>query len=67
MSNGYYLYGMRLRPFGIACQPKKGFVQRLDDTTGRYWDILVYDRELTDKEVSDYDLSYIGQPLIEVQ
>ena len=35
----------------------EGLVRREDDTTGKYHDILVYDRELTDKEVNDYDLT----------
>lgn len=38
------------------CQPKEGFVERQDDTTGRYYDILVYNRELTEKELRDYEL-----------
>lgn len=51
-----YVYGMRLRGFSPGCQPKHGFVERLDDPSGKYWDILVYDRELTPEEVRDYDL-----------
>lgn len=51
-----FKYGMRLRGFSIGCQPMNGFVERLDDTTGMYHDILVYDRELTDTEVEDYEL-----------
>ena len=51
-----YRYGMRLSGFSIGCQPMQGFVERLDDSTGKYWDILVYDRELTDQEVKDYEL-----------
>ena len=51
-----YKYGMRLRGFSIACQPMEGFVERIDDYTGRYHDIIIYDRELTDKEVEDYEL-----------
>lgn len=51
-----YRYGMRLRGFAPMCQPKEGFVRREDDLTGKYYDILVYDRELTDKEVRNYEL-----------
>lgn len=51
-----YRYGMRLRGFAPMCQPKEGFVERQDDTTGRYYDILVYNRELTEKELRDYEL-----------
>ena len=51
-----FKYGMRLRGFSIGCQPKEGFVERRDDDTGKYYDILVYDRPLTVKEMSGYDL-----------
>lgn len=56
-----YKYGMRLRGFAPMCQPKEGWVDRLDDTTGRYHDILVYDRKLTDKELNDYELDYLEE------
>ena len=56
-----YKYGMRLRGCSIGCQPKKGFIERRDDVSGRYWDIIVYDRKLTDDEISDYSLDYIGE------
>lgn len=52
-----YRYGMRLRGFSIGCQPMNGLLRREDDTTGKYWDILVYDRELTKDEIHDYALS----------
>ena len=51
-----YKYGMRLRGFSIGCQPMDGLVKREDDTSGRYYDILVYDRELTKKELEEYEL-----------
>lgn len=54
-------YGMRLRGFSIGCQPKDGFYERIDDHTGRYYDILVYDRMLTGQEVADYELTYLGK------
>ena len=56
-----YKYGMRLRGFSIGCQPMDGFVERCDDEKGVYWDIIVYDRKLTDDEVRDYELDYIGE------
>lgn len=55
-----YRYGMRLRGFSIACQPKEGLLYREDDITGRYHDIIVYNRELSEKEITDYDLDYIS-------
>lgn len=56
-----YKYGMRLRGFSIGCQPMDGFIERLDDTTGKYWDILVYKRELTQSECCAFDLDYLGE------
>lgn len=56
---GRYLYGMRLRGFSIGCQPMDGLVERRDDISGLYHDILVYDRELTNKEIDDYELDRI--------
>lgn len=52
------VYGMRLRGFSLGCQPMRGLLERQDDTTGRYHDLLVYDRELTDKELEDYELDF---------
>ena len=54
-----FRYGMRLRGFSPGCQPMKGFICREDDTTGKYWDVLVYDRELTESEIRDYELDRV--------
>lgn len=54
-----FKYGMRLRGFSPACQPMDGFIRREDDPTGRYYDILVYDRMLTEKEMYMYDLDEV--------
>lgn len=56
-----FLYGMRLRGFSIGCQPMDGFLNRTDDTSGRYWDVIAYNRPLTDSEIENYDLDYIGE------
>ena len=56
-----YKYGMRLRGFSIGCQPSAGFVDAMPDESGKYWDILFYDRKLTGKEIADYELDYIGE------
>lgn len=50
-----YRYGMRLRGYSPGCQPS-GVVKREDDPTNTYYDILVYDRELSVRELSDYEL-----------
>ena len=56
-----YTYGMRLRGFSLGCQPMNGFIRREDDPSGRYHDLLVYDRKLTEKELADYELNFIRE------
>lgn len=64
MSN--YRYGMRLRGFSPGAQPREGLLYAEDgsdkvSTYGRmYHNILVYDRRLTEKELRDYELDYLG-------
>lgn len=53
-----YIYGMRLRGFSPGAQPK-GVKSCHEDITGKYYDLLEYDRELTEKEVKDYELDFI--------
>ena len=55
-----YAYGMRLRGFSPGCQPKDGFVKRLDSAGTKYYDVLLYDRPLTEKEIRDYELDDLG-------
>ena len=54
-----YRYGMRLRGFSPGAQPK-GVLRREDDTTGVYYDVLVYERPLTHDEVTAYELTPIN-------
>ena len=54
-----YTYGMRLRGFSPGCQPMTGLVERRDDPKGKYHDLLLYDRELSEKEMRDYELDYV--------
>ena len=56
-----YVYGMRLRGFSPGCQPMSGLLGREDDPSGRYHDVIAYDRKLSDKEVNDYELDYLGE------
>lgn len=56
-----YIYGMRLRGFSIGCQPMDGLKERRDDTTGRYHDLIVYDRKLTEQELKEYELDFIQE------
>lgn len=55
-----YRYGMRLRPFSIGCQPMEGLKRCEDDPKGKYWDVLIYNRELSDNELAEYELDFIG-------
>lgn len=57
-----YKYGYRLRPPAIATEPKgyvdwEGFYEK--DIDG-YWGYVIYDRQLTEDEVYQYDLDYLG-------
>ena len=56
-----HVYGMRLRGFSPGAQPKDGWLETEEDPLGDYWNILVYNRKLTDKEVKDYDLDSLGK------
>ena len=56
-----YLYGMRLRGFSPGCQPMNGLIGCREDVTGKYYDVLAYDRELTQDEVNDYELERIEE------
>lgn len=55
-----YVYGMRLRGFSIGCQPMNGFIERRDSVADNFYDVLVYSRLLTEQELKDYDLTFIG-------
>ena len=55
-----YLYGMRLRGYSPGCQPMEGLL-RVAPGGGRYYDLLIYDRPLTEKELKDYELDYINE------
>ena len=59
-----YLYGMRLRPFGIGCQPSDGLIGCEDgqicDESKDYWDVISYTRKLTKDEEAQYELDYIA-------
>ena len=55
-----YKYGMRLRGYSIGCQPMEGLIRVEEDESKKYWNILAYNRELTEKEINDYDLVVIN-------
>ena len=39
----------------------KGLDHREDDTTGRYHDIIVYKEKLSDADIRNYELDYLGE------
>ena len=54
-----YKYGMRLRPYDIGCQPRG--VIGFNNYVEGYHSLIFYKRELTDKEISEYSLDYLGE------
>lgn len=56
-----YKYGMKYRGYSIGAQPA-GVVDREDDTTGRYYDIISYKEPLTAEQISNYELDDLNQP-----
>lgn len=58
----YYAYGMRLREYGIGCQPMGVVkVEYTDKQKTGYWSIIYYTEKLCDKDVFNYDLDYLGE------
>lgn len=55
-----YLYGMRARPLSPGAQPK-GVTEFYPPLLQypQYWNIIVYDRPLTEQEISDYELDFL--------
>ena len=63
-----YRYGMRSRGFSPLCQPMDGLIgnEPHDGYTVRengrdYYDIICYDRKLTERETEDFQLDYLGE------
>lgn len=54
-----YTYGMRLRGFSLGAQPINGFIERKDSLDKKYHDLIVYNRKLTDEEITQYELDLI--------
>lgn len=53
-----YIYGMRVRGRGFGCQPND-FIDVRSDEKEKYYDILSYERELTNEEILKYSLDFI--------
>lgn len=55
-----YMYGYRLRPPSVGTQPK-GFLRFKAQEYLDYWGYVIYNRKLTEKEMDQYDLDYLGE------
>lgn len=63
-----YIYGMRLRGASVGTIPTKGIIEIINDPKrikkygkGReYHSVLTYCRQLTPKEMEQYELDYLG-------
>lgn len=53
-----FFYGMRVRGRGFGCQPND-FIEVRTDESDKYKDILIYNRELSEKELQEYQLDFI--------
>ena len=58
-----FRYGMRLRNYGYGNQPQTGFyaLDRNLEVFRRYFDILIYTRELTRDECEHFALDFLGE------
>lgn len=55
-----YAYGVKAKnENGILC-PADGLVERLDDPTDSFWEILLYDKRLDLELETKYQLEYLG-------
>ena len=68
MKQGLYFYGMRLRGFSIGTYPIDGFLRcehmsmfkdKYNIDTSKYYDVLVYDKELSEQDLLDYEFDLI--------
>lgn len=59
----YYLYGMRLRPAMPGAQPRHFEIvtdRFLDLFCRKYYDIIAYQRRLSEEEIRDYELDFLA-------
>lgn len=53
-------YGMKYMGFSLGCQPMDGLREIHPDEMG-YKDVLIYDRPLTDREIYEHELVFLGE------
>lgn len=51
---------MKYRGFSLGCQPMDGLREIHPDEMG-YKDVLIYDRPLTDREIYEHELVFLGE------
>ena len=56
-----YIYGMKERGCSPGAQPKDGFDGYIESYDPRYYDLIYYKRMLTEEEISEYELEYLGE------
>ena len=58
-----FRYGMKRRAFGFGNQHESGFyvVDRNLELFKKYFDIIVYQRRLTEDECRVFDLEFLGE------
>ena len=61
-----YRYGTLMRPPGPGAVPRRGLIQTIgkhfNAPSGHFcWGLAEYDRQLTDEEISEYELEFIGE------
>ena len=65
-----YRYATLMRPPGPGAVPRKGLIQTIgrhfNAPSGHFcWGAAEYDRQLTDEEISEYELEYITDNTME--
>jgi hypothetical protein len=56
-----YKYGMRARGFAPWCQPMKAIIMAEKDESGKYHNILFYSEPLTQRQLEEFELDYLGE------
>ena len=56
-----YIYGMRARGYAPLAQPKEGLMEHWASAYEEYYDLLEYNRRLTEEEERKYQLDYLGE------
>lgn len=46
------------------CQPILNLVGRKDDISGKYYDLLEYDKPLTEREMQEYELDFFEEYML---